>query len=238
MAKKTKKTRTSKTTSEEQKVQADVINTKETETTTTKMTKIKKTPALTPASKASAEIIEKAVEATKQKVIPVQKPIVLSIKKEVIPAETKTTTTQVAPKVEEETKKETKPVVSMYDLYLGRYCKIVSDHRNGETTKRPISAFINLMEFVIRSSSAAIFNDMLKFFTLEAQGLMANTNALNGIETINDPVVKNKVMTAFTVFHGLAVQRATGRRPSFSVNAIRAILKNDKFTNWVNMTLN
>lgn len=191
-------------------------------------------------SKEAANIIKEALKATEKTSIRIQKPIVVtpvSAKVEEPKSEIKENV-DVKEKVKEVKEPEKEERVNMYDLFLGRYCKAVTEYRNGISKKRPINSFISLMDYVIRTSNIGTYTDMLKFFTLEQNGMMANVNTLNGIETINDPASKTKVMTIFTVFHGLAVQRSTGKRPTFSVNAIRSIVKNEKFTNWVNSVMN
>jgi hypothetical protein len=163
-------------------------------------------------SKAAEEIVTKAVKATRVKAR-IQK----TIKKE---------------------GEEAAPTINMYEMLLGRYSKAVSEFNNSESTKRPIGAFSNLANYVIRSKDVKVYNDMLRFFTLELHSLMSNNNALNGIETITDPTLKTRITTFFTLFNGLASFRRTGRRPTFSINALRSILHNDRLVNWVNQVLN
>lgn len=182
-----------------------------------------------PKTKAAEDIVTKAVSATKVKSKPVPKPIKQDVKEDVI-ADTKKSATKKDKKEE--------PVTSMYDLYLGRYCKVVAAYNSKESNKRPIGAFSNLAHYVVRSNKPVVYNEMLKFFTLEGSNIVSNNNALNGIETITDPTLKTRIMTAFTVFNGLASQRRTGRRPTFSINAIRSILRNERFINWVNQVMN
>jgi hypothetical protein len=166
-------------------------------------------------TKAAEEIVTKAVKATR-----VKPRIPKTIKKEGDDTE------------------ETVPTINMYEMLLGRYSKAVSEFNNNETTKRPIGSFSNLANYVIRSKDIKVYNDMLRFFTLELHSLMANSNALNGIETITDPTLKTRITTFFTLFNGLASFRRTGRRPTFSINALRSILRNDRLVNWVNQVLN
>jgi len=191
----------------------------------TKMVKApleKKPKARTETSELAAEIISKAVKATAS---PISKPVVTSK----VATPPKEADVAIPATIKEPATK--------YELLLGRYCKVVSDYNNGVTKKLPIGSFISLAEYVIRESKPAVFNEFLSFFILEANGMMANTNALNGIETIVDPTTKTRCMTIYTVFHGLAVQKTTGRKPLFSVNAIRSIIKSDRFTNWVNVIM-
>lgn len=228
MARNTKKT--TKTTAEIKPVveQEAVETTKPAKVVKTSTKRNAKPAALTPASKASAEIISKAVKATEQKATQIHKPI---IQEEPVAA-----TVASRPVAKPQIVEEDKPA-SMYDLLLGRYCKLVSEYRAGTTKKRPIAAFITLIEHVVRTGDYKVFNEMLKFFTLEMNGLMSNHNALAGIETINDLTMKNRAMVLFTIFNGLANQKATGRRPLFSIGTVRDMVKNERFTNWVNLTM-
>lgn len=210
MAKKatTRRTRKTTTTAKKNPDVKDVVTSKEDDP---------KKVAITPATVASAEIIEKAVKAT-------------------------TKTTKKAPK-KEGVYPGDKPEVqeaapSQYEVLLGRYCRAISEYNNDVSDRRPIGDFINLMKYVYNSSQFQVYNDMLKFFILEHAGLMNNHNALNGIETITDLKLKTKVMTAFTVFSGLAVLKTTGKKVTFSIGAVRQIINNDKFSNWVNVVAN
>ena len=110
---------------------------------------------------------------------------------------------------------------------------------NGTSKKRPIGSFVSLMDYVVNSKSQGnIYRTCLSSFILEANGIMSPHNALNGIETLNDLTMKTRVMTASTVFIGLAIQKTTGRRPTFSVRGHSPNPKNDRFTNWVNVVMN
>lgn len=210
MAKKAVTKRTRKTTTTAKKKNPDVKD------VVTSEEDAPKKVSITPSTVASAEIIEKAVKAT-------------------------TKTTKAAPKKEgaypgDAVVQEAPP--SQYEVLLGRYCRAISEYNNDVSDRRPIGDFINLMKYVYSSSQFQVYNDMLKFFILEHAGLMNNHNALNGIETITDLKLKTKVMTAFTVFSGLAVLKTTGKKVTFSIGAVRQIMNNDKFSNWVNVVAN
>ena len=178
--------------------------------------KSEKKVALTPATVDSAEIIEKAVKATKTTAKPTPK------SEGAYPGDDKTP--------------EATP--SKYDVLLGRYCKTVSEYNNDISPRRPIGDFIALMNYVTKSYDFQVYNDMLTFFVLEYDGLVGTHTALNGIETITDLRLKTRIMTAFTVFRGLAIQKSTGKRHTFSIGAVRQILPNEKFANWVNIVAN
>lgn len=210
-------------TSEE--IETEESTTEDTEESTTEETiaeEQENMPTIAPQTVESAAIIEKAINAT----------IVKTAKATVEHTDTYSADGAVPAVVEPQAQP------SKYDVLLGRYCKVVSDYMNGTSKKRPIGSFVSLMDYVVNSKSQAVYTNMLKFFILEANGIMSPHNALNGIETLNDLTMKTRVMTASTVFIGLAIQKTTGRRPTFSVGAIRQILKNDRFTNWVNVVMN
>ena len=210
-------------TSEE--IETEESTTEDTEETTTEENigaEQENMPTIAPQTVESAAIIEKAINAT----------IVKAAKAPVEHTDTYSADGTVPAVVEPQAQP------SKYDVLLGRYCKVVSDYMNGTSKKRPIGSFVSLMDYVVNSKSQAVYTNMLKFFILEANGIMSPHNALNGIETLNDLTMKTRVMTASTVFIGLAIQKTTGRRPTFSVGAIRQILKNDRFTNWVNVVMN
>ena len=201
---------------------SEEIETKESTTEETIAEEQENMPTIAPQTVESAAIIEKAIKAT-------------SVKTAKAPTE-HTDTYSADGTVPAVVEPQEQP--SKYDVLLGRYCKVVSDYMNGTSKKRPIGSFVSLMDYVVNSKSQTVYNNMLKFFILEANGIMSPHNALNGIETLNDLTMKTRVMTASTVFIGLAIQKTTGRRPTFSVGAIRQILKNDRFTNWVNVVMN
>jgi len=184
--------------------------------------------SITPQTMESAAIIEKAINATivRAKVPVSEAPATYSD----ATGDSDSTSPVVVPAAV--------PQPSKYDILLGRYCKVVSEYMNGTSSKRPIGSFVSLMDYVIGTQSQVVYAAMLKFFILEANGLMSPHNALNGIETLNDLTMKTRVMTASTVFNGLAIQKTTGRRPTFSVGAVRQIIKNERFTNWVNVVMN
>jgi hypothetical protein len=208
-----------------EEIETKVSTTEDTEESTTEEAtpeEQENMPKIAPQTVESAAIIEKAIKAT-------------SVKTAKAPTE-HTDTYSADGTVPAVVEPQEQP--SKYDVLLGRYCKVVSDYMNGTSKKRPIGSFVSLMDYVVNSKSQTVYNNMLKFFILEANGIMSPHNALNGIETLNDLTMKTRVMTASTVFIGLAVQKTTGRRPTFSVGAIRQILKNDRFTNWVNVVMN
>lgn len=125
----------------------------------------------------------------------------------------------------------------IFDTFLKRYNEAVTAFNSGATKKRPVMSFIGLTEIVIRLATPKIYNKMLDYFIKEVDGMASSNNALNGIETINDATVKTKTSTIYVVFSGLAKLKKQGRRPTFTIGAIRPIMRSEKFVNWVNVAM-